>query len=229
MPVLATAWTKKDKALIKRNIESPMKVTAIISMPIGMGFIFMGDEIMSLLYSTVASTEIGGTILRIYGIAAIFAGIAIPMTSMLQSIKKEMFAFINIAIGAVIKVVVNFLFVRIPSINIKGAAIGTLACFLFIFIAHFITLVVSTRVVPNIYKTIIKPLIAAVLCGASAFGVQYLLSDMGKIGTVLAIAAAAVVYFVVLIILNTFEPDDIITLPKGEKLLKIMTKLKIIR
>ena len=90
-------------------------------------------------------------------------------------------------------------------------------------------MVVSTRVVPNIYKTIIKPLIAAVLCGASAFGVQYLLSDMGKIGTVLAIAAAAVVYFVVLIILNTFEPDDIITLPKGEKLLKIMTKLKIIR
>lgn len=229
LPVLATAWTKKDKTLIKRNIESPMKVTAIISMPIGMGFIFMGDEIMSLLYSTVASTEIGGTILRIYGIAAIFAGIAIPMTSMLQSIKKELFAFINIAIGAVIKVGVNFLFVRIPSINIKGAAIGTLACFLFIFIAHFITLIVSTRVVPNIYKTIIKPFISAVLCGASAFGVQYLLSDMGKIGTVLAIAAAAVVYFIVLIVLNTFEPDDIITLPKGEKLLKIMTKLKIIR
>lgn len=227
LPVLATAWTKKDKELLKRNVESPLKLTALISMPIGMGFIFFGDQIMGLIYSTTASIEVGGTILQIYGLAAIFAGIAIPMTSMLQSVKKEIFAFINIAIGAVIKVVVNYYLVSIPSINIKGAAIGTLACFAFVFIAHFITLVVSTGVKPNVWKTILKPLISAVACGLSTVILD--LSSIGKIGTALEIAVAAVVYVVVLIIFNTFEPDDILSLPKGEKMLKIFKKFKIIR
>ena len=52
---------------------------------------------------------------------------------------------------------------------------------------------------------------------------------MGKLGTALEIVIAAVVYLVALIILNTFEPDDILTLPKGEKLLNLLIKLKIIR
>lgn len=227
LPVLATAWTKKDKSLLKRNIESPLKLTAIISMPIGMGFVFLGDQIMGLIYSTTASVEIGGTILQIYGFAAIFAGISIPMTSMLQSVKKELFAFINIAVGAVIKVAVNYFLVSVPSINIKGAAIGTLACFAYVFIAHFITLIVATKVKPNVWKTILKPLISALACGFSTVVLD--LSSMGKIGTILEIGVAAVVYVLVLIILNTFEPEDVISLPKGEKILKVFKKLKIIR
>ena len=227
LPVLATAWTKKDKSLLKRNIESPLKLTAIISMPIGMGFVFLGDQIMGLIYSTTASVEIGGTILQIYGFAAIFAGISIPMTSMLQSVKKELFAFINIAVGAVIKVAVNYFLVSVPSINIKGAAIGTLACFAYVFIAHFITLIVATKVKPNVWKIILKPLISALACGFSTVVLD--LSSMGKIGTILEIGVAAVVYVLVLIILNTFEPEDVISLPKGEKILKVFKKLKIIR
>ena len=83
LPVLATSWTKRDKPLIKRNIESGMKLTALIAMPAGLGFAFLGPEIMSLMYNTTASVEIGGVMLRIYGLAAFFAGLAIPMTSML--------------------------------------------------------------------------------------------------------------------------------------------------
>ncbi len=227
LPVLATAWTKKDRALIKRNIESPIKLTAIISMPIGMGFVFMGDEIMNLIYSTTASVEIGGNILRIYGLAAVFAGISIPMTSMLQSVKKELFAFINIAIGAVIKVLVNYFLVSVPSINIQGAAIGTLACFMFVFIAHLITLISSTKVIPNFWKTILKPLVSALFCGLSTIVLD--LSSMGKLGTIIEIAVAAVVYLIVLVLLNTFEADDVLSLPKGERIVKLLTKFKIIR
>lgn len=227
LPVLASAWTKKDNQQIKRNIESPLKFTALISMPAGFGFLFMGREIMSLVYNTTASYEIGGTMLRIYGLAAMFAGLAIPMTSMLQSIGKEKISLRNVAIGAVFKVIVNFIFVGIPTINIQGAAIGTFVSYLFIFVANLLSLIKYTGVKPNIYKTVLKPFIAALFCGLSTVILD--LSAFGKIGTVLEIAVAAVVYLLVLIILNTFEPDDVLSLPKGEKLLKLFTKLKIIR
>lgn len=227
LPVVATAWTKKDKALLKRNIESPIKFTALISMPIGMGFLFMGSEIMKLVYSTTASYEIGGTMLRIYGIAAIFGGLATSMTSMLQAIGKEKISLRNVAIGAVLKVIVNLIFVGIPTINIQGAALGTAVSFIFIFVANLLSLIKYTGVKPNIYKTVLKPFIAALACGLSTIILD--LSAFEKIGTVLEIAVAAVVYLAVLVVLNTFEPDDVLSLPKGDKLLKLFTKLKIIR
>ncbi len=227
LPVIATAWTKKDTSLLKRNIESPLKFTALVSMPVGMGFVFMGSEIMGLMYNTVASVEIGGVMLRIYGLAAVFTGLSVPMTSMLQAIGKEKISLRNVGIGAALKVIVNFIFVGIPTINIKGAAVGTLICYIFIFIANLLSLIKYTNVKPNLWKTILKPFIAAVCCGLSTVALN--LSSMGKIGTVLEIGVAAVVYFTVLIILNTFEAEDVLSLPKGEKILKVFTKLKIIR
>ena len=196
-------------------------------MPAGMGFLFMGTQIMGLVYNTTASYEIGGTMLRIYGLAAMFAGLAIPMTSMLQSIGKEIISLRNVAIGAIIKVIVNYIFVGIPRINIQGAAIGTFVSYLFIFVANLLSIIKYTGVKPNIYKTILKPFFAALCCGASTLVFDF--SYMGKLGTALEIVIAAVVYLVALIVLNTFEPDDILTLPKGEKLLNLLIKLKIIR
>lgn len=227
LPVLASSWTKKDKRLIKHNIESPIKFTALISMPAGMGFLFMGTEIMGLVYNTTASYEIGGTMLRIYGLAAMVAGLAIPMTSMLQSIGKEMISLRNVALGAVLKVIVNFIFVGIPEINIQGAAIGTFVSYLFIFVANLLSVIKYTGVKPNIYKTILKPFIAALCCGISTLVVN--LSSIGKLGTLIEIGIAAIVYLIVLVLLNTFEADDILTLPKGDKMLKVLIKLKIIR
>lgn len=227
LPVLASAWTKKDKQLIKRNIESPIKFTALISMPAGFGFLFMGDEIMGLIYNTTASHEIGGIMLRIYGLAAMFAGLAIPMTSMLQSIGKEKVSLRNVAIGAVLKVIVNFIFVGIPSVNIQGAAIGTFVSYLFIFVVNLLSIIRYTGVKPNIYKTIVKPFAAALCCGLSTL--IFDLSRMGRVGTIIEIAIAALVYVVVLILINAFEPEDILSLPKGEKLLSVLKKAKIIR
>lgn len=227
LPVLASSWMLKDKQLIKKNIDSMLKVTALISMPAGIGCIALGGRIMGLLYSSVASVEIGGSMLQIFGFAAIFAGLSIPITSMLQAIGKQKIPVINIAIGALIKIIVNFIMVGIPSINIKGAPIGTLACYLFVFIANLIALIKYTGVVPSIGKVFIKPLISAVCCGVSA----YLVSLVGEqtIITFVAILSAVVVYFAVLVLLNTFEDDDILTLPKGKTILKICKRYKIIR
>ena len=228
LPVLTTMWTQKNKAGLKRNMESTMKLTAIIAMPAGMGFLFMGDGIMALIYDTVASVEIGGAMMRIFGVAAIFAGMAIPMTSMLQAIGKEKFSLMNVAIGAAIKVIVNIIFVGIPSINIKGAAIGTAACYAFIFFANLISLIKFTGVIPNFYKSLIKPLISALACGGTALLCYKILGE-GSIKVIVSILAGAVVYFAFLVLLNTFEEEDVVSLPKGEKIARLCKKLKIIR
>ncbi len=227
LPVLASSWTKKDKPLVKRNIESTMKLTALIAMPAGMGFLFIGDSIMGLMYSSLASVQIGGSMMRIYGLAAVFAGLAIPLTSLLQAIGKQTVSLRNVAIGALLKVVINYIAVGIPSVNIKGAAYGTFVCYLFVFLMNLISICKYTRTVPNIFKSLVKPLIAAVSCGVAARFTPNIGSM--RISTIVKIGVAAVVYIVVLIVLNTFEDEDLLSLPKGKMLVSIAHKLKIIR
>lgn len=227
LPVLASSWVKKDKPLIKRNIDSMIKTTALIAMPAGIGFMAIGGGIMSFLYESVASVEIGAPMMRIFGCAAFFAGLAIPMTSMLQAIGHQVAALRNIAIGAMLKIIVNFIFVGVPSVNIQGAAAGTFACYLFVFAANLITLIKATGIKPSFKKVLLKPFLSATACGVTA----YFVSTIGtsKLITLASICAAAVVYLAVLILLNTFEKEDVLALPKGEMLLKWCLKLKIVR
>lgn len=227
LPVLAASWVKRDSVLVKHNLESMFKMTAIVAMPVGFGFMFLSRGVMGLLYSGTASIEIGGKMMIIYGFAAIFAGLAVPMTSMLHAVKKQVAAVRNVAIGAAIKVIVNFIFVSIPSINIIGAAVGTLAGYIFVFAAHLVTLIRHTGVTPNLFKSLGKPLIAAFGCGIAAYFMS-LIGD-SRLITLAAIAVAAVVYFALLVAMNTFEEADVLALPKGEKLLKVLVKCKIIR
>ena len=230
LPVLASVWTKDrdNKTEIKKNIESIIKFTALIAIPAGVGMAVLSAPIMDLLYGTVPSVEIGAPMLAVFGIAAIFAGISAPMTSMLQAIGKQNIPVRNIAVGALVKIVVNFVLVGIPEINVHGAPIGTLCCFAYIFIANLLSLIKHSGVVPNFMSTLIKPLISAAACGAAAYLVSAVLGT-GTINTVLAISAACIVYFVALIALRTFSEQDVLAFPKGEKLLKLFKKLKFVR
>jgi stage V sporulation protein B len=232
IPILASAWTKGDKAEVKSNVQTMLRTTALIAIPAGIGITVLSKNILSLLYSNETAIDVAAPNLRVLGICAIFAGLNAPIVSMLQAIGKQGIPLKNIAIGAILKIVINFVLVGTPEINILGVPIGTTVCYAYICIANFICFVKYSGVIPNIYKTLGKPLIAGLLCGASALTSELLLSKISireSIITLISIFFAVIIYIFMLIILRAVEREDIISLPKGKKIEKILAKLKIIR
>lgn len=228
IPVLATAWTKKDTDQTKANIETIFRTTALVALPAGLGIFALSGPILSLLYSeNEFAVAIATPNLRVLGIAAIFAGLTIPMTSMLQAIGKQNIPVRNIAIGAVIKVVVNFLLVSVPEINIKGVPYGTACCYVFIFVANYIAIRKYSGVKINVVSVLIKPTIAASICAVAAFAVCFF-GGTSKLITLAAVAAAVVAYVVAIALLRAVCREDILSLPKGDKIAVILEKLKII-
>lgn len=230
LPVLTMAWTNKDKIAVKSNLESMLKVITLIAFPAGLGLIALAPEILGMLYNT-RSVEVAAPLLRILGIAACLAGMTTPMTNLLQAIGKPNVPVKNIAVGAVIKVVVNYILVGIPSINILGAPIGTVCCYAYIAIADLFCIIKYSRVVPSMFVTIIKPLAAASVCAVAAYfsnmGLSVLLSG-SRLAVVGALILAVIAYIIALSVFRCITKDDIVTLPKGEKLARICAKLHII-
>lgn len=232
IPVLATAFTKKDKAAIKSNIQTMFRTVAIIAMPCGMGIMALSEGILSLLYKDPVSIAIAAPNLRILGISAILGGISVPLVNMLQAVGKEKVPLINIAIGAIIKIVFNVVLVGNPYINIKGVPISTCAFYVYICLANFICLVRYSGVKLDMVSMLLKPFAAACVCGISAFGFAKLLSLTAlpyKLQTLSSIAVGGIGYLLALAVLKVVESEDVLTLPKGEKVYSLLKRLKIVK
>ena len=232
IPVLTTAWAKKDAPEVKSSIETVIRTTALVSFPAAFGLMALGSEAVALLYpAKIYTAPIAGTNLCILGVTALFAGLTAPTTSMLQAIGKQKIPLYNIAVGAVLKIVINFILVGTPEINIVGVPIGTAVCYGYICIMNIIMLRKYSGSRFDFVGSAFKPFVAALLCGASAFGTKLLvakITDSNFVISVASIVIAVAVYVVFVILLKIIQKSDIISLPKGEKLLKVLEKLKVI-
>ncbi len=110
-----------------------------------------------------------------------------------------------------------------------AAPIGTFLCYLVTMLCNFFFVAKKISFIPKISKIFIKPFVSAVACALTAFAVyNYLPVSASMIRTVLAIAAAAVVYFILIFLTKALEKEDIYLLPKGDKIYKVLKKLKFV-
>ena len=224
LPVLSECWIKKDIGGVKTNLNSIIKMISLITLPAGVALIAIAKPIMTLLYSSYGSITIGGNLLTIFGFATIFAGFAIPLTSVLQSLDHQFIALANILVGVGLKIGLNLILVSNAQINIYGSAISTAVCYFYIFIAHTYKILKIIGGIDDIKNSILKPLLAAVCCVSIAYLIC--LISNSKTVIIFAIFVAVLVYILVIMVAKTLSKAEILNLPKGQKLYLLAKKLK---
>ncbi|MDD5920240.1 MAG: polysaccharide biosynthesis protein [Oscillospiraceae bacterium] len=231
LPSVTAAWTSQNRRMLQKNIESVWRVTSMIAFPAGFGICALAEPILTLVYQAdPASIPIAAPILRVLGIAAIFVALSSPTNSMLQAIGRVKVPVRLMLIGGFLKLAVNFSLVPIPSVNIQGAPFGTLLCYMTIICISVPTLCRAAGVRLRFGKVFLKPLLAGALCGITAWAGYGLLSRVAgnTISTSFSILAAGIVYVVVLFLTHGVEKYDILMLPKGEKIAKLLEKYGLI-
>ena len=86
-------------------------------------------------------------------------------------------------------------------------------------------------VMPKLSGLFGKPLLASIACAVTAFFSYELLEGYigGKIATFAAICLAALVYLILLFLLRGVSGEDVKLLPKGEKIYRLLNKLKLMK
>lgn len=243
IPALAAAIAMKNRKETASTINSVIRICMIVAAPAGLGIAALANPIMTLLYGGTNAENlipISSPIVMIYGIATFVLALSTPLTNVLQAMGRADIPAKTVAIGAVIKVICNFIFVGIPELNIYGATIGTILCYLFIIIANlYFTMKVSGCKI-NFVSTIIKPMVSATLCALTAYGTRMVLVKFLVFGdpssklnganasTLIAVCAAVVVYALCMLLIKGFAYDDIVMLPKGKKIAKALEKFHLI-
>ncbi|HEX3038310.1 MAG TPA: polysaccharide biosynthesis protein [Oscillospiraceae bacterium] len=223
LPNVTAAWTRGVRSEIKKSMETVLRITVLVSVPIGLGMSVLARPIISLVFGT---DQIASRVMVILGVAAAFAAVSVPIFSMLQAVGRVDLPVKLLFVGLTIKVVLNYILAGIPKINVLGAGIGTLVCYALITVFSLIFLCRITKIIPNFTSVILKPLFASALCGVAAYMAQSLAVRVipDKLATCAAIVIAGFVYLISLLCLRAISRDDVIMLPKGQKIAKILEK-----
>lgn len=234
LPSVTAAWTSGNKQQLKKSMETVMRVTTLVTIPSGIGMSVLAEPLLSMIYhgsSVSDEVEIGSRVLAVMGISVIFIATSTPLCSMLQAVGRMDVPLKLFAFGMVIKILVNFILVGIPEVNIQGANIGSIVCYGFVTVVALFVLCRETKIVPDFVSIFVKPLLAGVVCGAAAYFSEMLYDLFFKqtIATILAVCTAILVYIISLFVFKAIKREDVLQMPKGNKIVKLLEKRKLIR
>ncbi|MGN1113101.1 MAG: polysaccharide biosynthesis C-terminal domain-containing protein, partial [Acutalibacteraceae bacterium] len=234
LPSLTSAWTRGDREEIKDNIEMILKLTLCVALPAGLALSMLSWPLLNLLYGNgnlSVEVDIASKILQILGISVIFIATSTPICSMLQAVGRVDLPLKLMSIAMVVKISLNYTLVGIPTINIQGAAVGSLVAYLFVVVVGLYFLCKETKIVPDFSHVLIKPLIGALACVVIGTVLYNLLttSISAKISIIITAVFTVIIYFIALLLLRVVSRREICMLPKGEKIAKLLEKAHILR
>lgn len=127
------------------------------------------------------------------------------------------------------KLILNLVLVPIPEIGVNGAAWGSVACHVVAFTISIICLKKAFRIKLPFNKFVLKPVLATVIMAICSYFIYLTLSGIiaEKLATIVAIASAVIIYGLAVVVLKIFTKEEIQMAPAGDKICKILTKLKI--
>ena len=227
IPAITASLTRKDLAEAKATSESSVRTMVLIAMPCAAGLFVMAEPVIRLLCSTYTEDKIqlAATMLAILGLTVIFNSLVLLLNAIMQAHGDVVTPVVNMLIGGIIKIIVNYILVGQPNLNIVGAPIGTFICYISITALDLIAMKRHISARPAIFKNIIRPGLSSAIMGAATFMVYRVLSNAissWKLACLLSLAFAVVLYAVLVVFLRCLTYEDCMLLPKGEKIAKIL-------
>ncbi len=207
IPGIAAAWEKKDHNSLKEKISELIKATAAIGFPACFGALALSGPILNVLYPD-KSAEISVCVdaFSVLCTGGIFMILASTIFGIFQAIGKGHIPLIIMAGVIVIKAVLNTLLLKIPELNITGAAVSTVLSY---FAAMLIGAIILKRTIRGV--RLLRPMaptaFSAVLCALTASLVFSHVQEAAGVATALlsAVFAGGFVYILLLILVMLFR------------------------
>ena len=226
IPAITEQITLRRHKMANTVAESATRVMSLIAMPCSVGLVVLAEPIMQVLGGyDGARLELATVLMRILGFCVFFNSFVLVLNAIMQAHGFVYIPVIFMVVGGIVKVIVNYILVGNPDINIVGAPIGTLVCYVIIALLDVFAMRRVLRHPPKMLQNLYKPALASLVMGAAAYGayqvsVHLHLAMILRLGFTILLAAAA--YAVMAILLRTITADDCKLLPKGDKIAKLL-------
>lgn len=234
IPSVAQLMAARDVKGAREKIGLAVKTTMVISIPCAVGLFVLAKPVISLLFTnkTAEELKLAAALLMTLSLSVIFYALSTLNSSILQGLGKVNTPIINAGISLVVQTVAAVLLLMFTRLDLYSIAIAnTLYSGMMCVLNQWaVRRAVGYR--QEIVKTFVIPAFASAFMGAAAWAIYeglYMVTKSMRISVIPAIVIAAVVYFVMLILMRGITEQELRSFPKGYLLVKVAKKCRLLR
>lgn len=229
VPAISEACAIGDRVKAIKETKSAIKITLMVVLPCAFGMASLAHPIIKLLYPK--EPHMVGTIFLVLTPCVIFLGLIQSLNGILQGMGKPLVPVVCLVIGMICKVAISYTLTAIPEINVIGSALGTVTAYLVAGVLELIYIKRAMKMKLSAKEFFIKPLITVIAMFASvklAYG--FVVGMIGNsLATIVSIGVGAIVYVVLVFALGVISKEDLLKMPKGNKIYRVIKKLKLMK
>ena len=228
VPAIASALKLGDKKQAVETTKSALRITILFALPCAIILAVLAKPIFILVYKDSEYSFL----LNVMGLAVVMVSLVQVGNAILQANGKVWTPVINMAIGGAVKILINILLVSIPDVNINGAPIGTLICYTTVMALNLKDIKKVARINYEFSDFVLRPLLSAVIMGFAAlvtYDFAERVAGSNLIGLCAAGVVAVIVYFAMMFLVKGIKREDVLLLPKGDSILRLMQKMRLMK
>lgn len=229
IPSIVAAVVRNSIEETKSKIYATVKFNMVIAIPAAIGMSALAEPIMKLLFKE--SSPLAGHLLQLGGIAILFFALSTVTNAVLQGINYMSLPLIHSAISLGIHVVLLFILLKYTNLGTYALVIGNITFPLVVCILNWISIKKLLNYKQEVIKTFIIPFLSSLIMGLSALLIYkgiYISIKSNTIATTIAILAAVIIYFIFLILFKGLTEEELLNIPKGKTVIKVLKKFKLL-
>lgn len=239
IPGISAAYARRDETGARRQVGNAIRITSLIAIPSAVGLAVLARPITMLMFPQMESLELASSLLSLLAVTVIFYSISTITNAALQSIGRMNLPLVSAGIALVVQTVVLVLLLRFTDLDVRALVLVSILYSVMIFAVNQYYLRRFLGIRQDVRRDYLQPLVCAALMGAAAKAVYYLVSMAAELvenlpkgfyfrnlaATAAALLAAVLVYGYTMVRSGTIRRKDLLSMPKGQLLVRLMEKL----
>lgn len=239
IPGISAAYARRDETGARRQVGNAIRITSIVAIPSAVGLAVLARPITMLMFPQMESLELASSLLSLLAVTVIFYSISTITNAALQSIGRMNLPLVSAGIALVVQTVVLVLLLRFTDLDVRALVLVSILYSVMIFAVNQYYLRRFLGIRQDVRRDYLRPFVCAALMGAAAKVVYYLVSMAAEpmrnlpkgfyfrnlAATAAALLAAVLVYGYTMVRSGTIRRKDLLSMPKGQLLVRLMEKL----
>ena len=227
VPAISGHFATQDFEGVARQSGLGLRLSFLIGFPCSLGLSLLAEPLLHFFYGSgkisPENISLAAEYLTVSGLTVVIFIVVQSTSSILQGMRKQRIPMYTLMAGVAFKILLNYILVGIPSVNIHGAPVSSLVCY-------------TVSMVPNVYYVlkygrmnfdwtgfILKPALATAAMSLALWAGRALLPS-GRVYTVILVVLGIAVYAGAVFLFKAVTPEDLSALhlrrrkivPKGE-------------
>ena len=193
VPAISAAMAHKDWRAVRTQSHTGLRMAFLIGLPSSLGMSMLSRELLTFMYRFPNPAALNQTaeLLSMSSYTIVLFTVVQATSGILQGLRKQRIPMYTLLVGVALKIFMNYNLIGIREINIYGAPLGSLVCYLVSMLPNLYYVHKYARLPYDFTGLFFKPLLATAGMGAVIHLLRGVLPSSRVMTVVLVLAGVA--------------------------------------